>query len=597
MPDLIVKLHHYRRGEGCLADLTVTSAGVQLTDVPVTVTPEGVFADLTDRECPDPVTAESAICAEFRAAEDFVTRFLEFDADTFEIPRSLPAPFFRFYSVRSSTVCTVDVTMPGSDLTIRGINLSVFDGGDGLVRLPVGTVLPPELPEETLKQVLLERFQTPDRLNDPFSLQVTFGERAQLVSCLVDLALPGKQRITKSFMLKALGSRPPRITTPARVGIWNDSRYPWHRLVQQITAAFRAWQAGEVPTPPPAPVPMERKPAIVGRTSNAANNPYRFYPGTALRLVPGDRKLPMAALVQALTKGRQGGIGPLEISCLCWIEQLRYVTTSMLLDLATSGHLSIGWRQRVDGKTMSASCKLMNSFDLVSLTQFVQVNDDGTPAESRAHANYHILTLGQTGSVMLHELGKANKNKFNEFDIYQDGNTAKRFLSANQWLIYWLSHFADAVGDNYAPGRIVYQRSEAFNGARFYATVTCGGCTMVAEPVRRGESFEQEADAMWLRNKFERLISLFEHRDELYCGPDELSFPHRPVLVYICEDDEHILELQEILSEGLAAHPEQTVWYTTDLRIYNADNRGARFLTGPDLTPIDLKTAVGTDEA
>lgn len=82
--------------------------------------------------------------------------------------------------------------------------------------------------------------------------------------------------------------------------------------------------------------------------------------------------------------------------------------------------------------------------------------------------------------------------RYNAFDIFQDGNTVKRILATNQWLIYWLRTYKDEVGENFETSCVI-QLKGIYTGARFYATVTINDCPMVAEPVRRTEDFEAES--------------------------------------------------------------------------------------------------------
>lgn len=307
----------------------------------------------------------------------------------------------------------------------------------------------------------------------------------------------------------------------------------------------------------------------------------------------------MFELVNALSRGSLGGIGPFEIHILDWISRLRYVSSTMLLDMFRGGYISFGWRETVTQSKLAKIISRMNQYDLIEISNFVTVDDNGLPQEDgKMTSVMRILTLGRTGNTMLHELGRSDA-RYNAFDTFQDGNTVKRYLAANQWLIYWLTAYPKAVEDNYETAEVIYQKGSDFAGARFYATVTCNNYTMVAEPLRRVEEFEKEEANGWIRSKFQRFLSMFSNLDELYLGQEEISFGQRPALVYICEDDEHMHELLAVLAEDMKANPEQTVWFTTDLRIFNYNMAGKRFLTpvNGQLEVVDLQAVMGVQES
>ena len=51
--------------------------------------------------------------------------------------------------------------------------------------------------------------------------------------------------------------------------------------------------------------------------------------------------------------------------------------------------------------------------------------------------------------MLLRELGR-RAGRYNAFDLFRDGNAIKRYLSANGWLVYWLTSFGKRVED-FAP--------------------------------------------------------------------------------------------------------------------------------------------------
>ena len=131
-----------------------------------------------------------------------------------------------------------------------------------------------------------------------------------------------------------------------------------------------------------------------------------------------------------------------------------------------------------------------------------------------------------------------------------------------------------------------------------------GRCVEVGEAVRRVEDFEQHRNKNTLRKKLERWIKIFDNFKNIYIrrtnsGVDKFIIERRPVLIYICEDDEHIDEIRKIFADILAEHPNQEIWFTTDLRIFNKDMVGQRFLKedlNRQCVVFDLQKRLGVQE-
>ena len=370
----------------------------------------------------------------------------------------------------------------------------------------------------------------------------------------------------------------------------------------EIARAAQMPQMPQTPQVPQVPKQPPKEKNELGRVKNADRSSLIFYPRTVLRLVEdkesqgAERGKKLFDLVTAMNKGSFGGIGPFEVNLLEWIARLRYVTSTMLLDLIRAKQVAFGWRSSITQQKLSRIIGRMADYDLINLTWFVSLADDGSLKPDSKSA-MRIISLGKNGSVLLHELGRYSV-RYNPFDIFQDGNTVKRFLTANQWLIYWLTTYGDEVGDEYETSCKIHVKGTDFAAARVYGTVTVGDHTMAAEPVRRVEDFERETAAMQLREKIGRLALLFNNLDQLYHGNYEISFPQRPVIVLICEDDEHIREVWDIISPILPEIGEQEIWMTSDLRIFNYNMRGERFLRMEDgePVPIDLTKVLGVGE-
>ena len=293
-------------------------------------------------------------------------------------------------------------------------------------------------------------------------------------------------------------------------------------------------------------------------------------------------------VLQGLLSGR---IGQFEIGVLEWVSSLRYLNRMMIVNLQKGGFI----KGNFSPEDITVRIGRMSEYELIEVSQFVTIDDEeriipGTGSTTQ------IYTLGRQGRNLLKELGK--EYQYDPFTTYQDGNTVKRYLAANQWLIYWLCSFYESIGNRYDTAYVVSQKGASFMAARLYASVTCGDTTLVCEPVRRVEDFEVESNSSWLRDKCVRLIQVFDHMDELYNRQEEISFPSRPVIVYTCEDLNHIREVFKDISDIAKANPQQEFWFTSDRRIFDPAMKDKRFLTfvGDQIAIVDLEKQVGAKE-
>lgn len=459
------------------------------------------------------------------------------------------------------------------------------------------------------------------------NIRVSFREFDVQGNCYADVKLPHKKNTIKGFRIKKIqGVEKVIISTPKWMGRWNDNRMSWFVLCSLITREYNKCIeiGGKVVDNQSVPIitsalsendiltndrnstehickQQAKEKDELGRIKNAESSSFIFYPRTVLRSVDfsdsknSDSKKKLFDLVCALNKGSLGGIGQFEINILEWIAKLRYVSSTMLLDLIKAGYVSFGWRSDVTQTKLGRIITRMANYGLITLTRFMTVNDDGSLYNDN-HSIMRIITLGYNGSILLKELGKTT-SRYNAFDIFQDGNTVKRILTANQWLVYWLKTYKEEIDEGYETSCTIHRKGVEYVGARIYATVTINNCPMVAEPVRRVEKFEIDENKQLLREKIERLSHMFDNLDQLYRGKNEISFPQRPIIVLICEDDDHILEVWETIKLILPELNNQKIWFSSDLRIFNYNRKGERFLHSFDevLRPVDLKQVLGID--
>lgn len=648
--ELKIRLHSYDAAGDCQADIVLPDSGIEVQSLKVKKSNGGGiqvympnwmhtrwgYTEISWAEVRQQVTECYRMTPAPRSDEAFRTAFLHFseDADR-QIDVTLQSPVFRFYNFIERMECGADVTVGENALVIR--ELYVTCEGENAVRVYMprymrGVWAYGQINWEMLQAQVAEQFRA-QILNgaEPEAGQflVNFRDVNHVKLCTADAALPEKRSVMKGFRLKDMGNGIIRVSPPGWMnGFWKDRNISWNQLTELIRAAYRDWQnpekkqtpedaSGQEPVtgtpvedaavemPAEQPATAKKQPTEPratneqGRVENAKSCDFRFVPQTVLRpeqMEEQDKRYNTDAVVRALVKGPNGGIGPLEIKIVSWVDKMRYLTSAMLADLLRGGYISRGWREKVTKNKLGIVIKRLRKLGLIEWSRFVAVDDNGVATGNKGSVT-RVLTLNKTGATMLHDMGIGTSG-YRPFDIFQDGNTVKRYLAANQWLIYWMIHFPREIGDSYEVARVVYQRSSDMQGARMYATVTCNDQTLVAEPVRRVEDFEQKDDRIWLRGKLSRFLEMFDHLDELYTGREELVFPDRPVLVYICEDDDHIHEVLDTMGDMLEGHPEQEIWFTTDLRIFNYDMMGQRFLkvSEKELTVVDLSERLGIQE-
>ena len=371
----------------------------------------------------------------------------------------------------------------------------------------------------------------------------------------------------------------------------------------------QAPQPKPLPEPAPDPDKHEQKKIYsterdkLGRAQNAQNRPFRFVPHSVIRpIIKEEQQKKISSLREIVDLMSKGIIGAFEIGLVYWVGRLRFSNKAMLTDLVHGGFIDKTRMATSENPAKKMDQKLDSLVDH-DLIRRVQIQSFEIAEKVEKNTGTIIYILNQNGKSTLKEIGLTDV-KHSDFDIVQDGNTAKKILAANQWLIFMLTHFKEAIGENFEISHFFQMRTDERLGARFFGTVIVNGETLVGEAVRRVEDFEQHRNKNTLREKLERWIKIFDNFKNIYIrrtnsGVDKFIIERRPVLIYICEDDEHIDEIRKIFADILAEHPNQEIWFTTDLRIFNKDMVGQRFLKedlNRQCVVFDLQKRLGVQE-
>ena len=437
---------------------------------------------------------------------------------------------------------------------------------------------------------------------EAFDGEITFEKIEEFIVCTGDVLLYENGRPFKGFKLKLFGNGRVEVVPPVSIGRWEHPRFSWGALRAGFERALKKELNIEVNENAGSTSEQKKKNerTYYGRIKNAEHSDFVYYPHTMLRpdtnVEETNERKTLGLLATALSKGTRSGIGPFEINALWWVSKLRYVTSTMLLDLAAHGYISLGWRDSISSSKLADITRRMCTYNMIIRSRFCCLDENGDETDSSKSVS-RIMTLAPNGSILLKELGK-DVNKYNPFTVLQDGNTVKRYLAANQWLIYWLKAYKERVGENYESAVLLQRKGEEFSMARIYAYVTVDDVTMVAEPVRRVDEFEAKENERWLLDKLDRMMKVFNNIDQIYSFNIKMNFPSRPIIVLLCEDDEHIKLTIETLSGLMEENPEQKFWFSTDLRVFNMDYIGNRFLElkNGKLEVVDMAEYFGCDD-
>jgi len=619
-----VKLYDFDDTNNCMADIVIQSNGMEVSGLRVVKgLGEGIIVHMP-----------TWMHTKWSYTEISWSMVRQIVSEQYKkVVKTVTSPSFHFYAHMYKIETFATVTIVDTGTVIENIYVSCDNITNGNIRVYMPRSMNnqwqiEEIGWDTVSTLVIAEYRR-QVLNfsekQSYNIVVNFMPLTEVTSCLVDVNLPNKRNTIKGFKLHRKNSDAIKIAPPSWMNRWNDVKYSWSVLCKLIIDAYEKsnkpdaikseqklvmsalplnnaettempneqFQNPELTDIEPTidsrgaeqlslshdknkekDVPKKEK-SELGVILNAENNPFIFYPRTVLRLVDSGEKKKPFELVNAITRGSLGGIGPFEINLLTWVEKLRYVTKAMLLKLIEHGYVSIGWRPGINANKLTNVLNRMQSYNLINLTRFVTVDNNGEPDDS-GKSIVRIITIGKTGDTLLHELGK-NTRSYNPFDILQDGNTVKRYLSANQWLIYWLTTYTKQL-NNYETSCIIHQKGREYSGARFYSAITLNDITLIGEPIRRCEEFETTNIHNEVCSKIHRLINMFDNLDQLYKDKDEIYFLQRPIIVLICEDDEHIQEIRDVISNIMEKNPKQTIWFTTDLRVFNKNMDNQRFL-------------------
>ena len=502
-----------------------------------------------------------------------------------------------------------ELVIPDAGLVIEGFRAMIMKTGGIQVYLPVpmGTRWPYAaiVSWKDVRTFIKDKYreyldEKKEEIQEQEAVSVQFKKTSAGYFFVSVTGISSGVTVEEIRLYPATEETPLQIQIPASMPVWECRELSWQYVYAQILQEYTAKEEELSALSAGIIVSETGKTAKKGYDSrrNAGMSPFRFVPHTVLQIVPETKKPNMNAdmlnLVYELAKGYESTFRKYHIQVLQTIAKFRYVSISMLLNIAHSAYLSLPEEMISDADKIRKIIDTLKRFSLIAESRYAVAADDGSITYPKTPL---IYTISSAGVRLLNEVYDENLT-YNAFDTFRDGNSVKSYLTASQWLVFWLSAYSEQIGNNFQTEHKISYKSQEFTAARIYASVTVNEQPLICEPVRRCEEFERNDQIEEITDKFSRYMALFSHEDDLYWKFTPFIWPERPILIYVCEDDEHIEEISSLLSHQMKANPLQEVWFTCDLRTFNYEYRNKRFFACKDgeLKLVNLQETLNLPE-
>ncbi len=290
----------------------------------------------------------------------------------------------------------------------------------------------------------------------------------------------------------------------------------------------------------------------------------RYYPG----------KFDEEKCIYAINSGI---ITPLEIEILSQLFRFRYLTSAMMVDMYGSGYIMKD--ENFSHFTQTRLNKRINTlmkYNLITTCRFISVDGKGDYDFSQQSIG-RIYTLNANGASVLQELGRDASAK--AFDSYQDAVVVRERLCVNQWVIYWLTAYPEVMGNHFDFNTVIYRFDLEMSGVRLPSWIIVGDQMLIGQYARRCAPEDKQENLDDMLSKLSRFGEVFSDCEKLFSYKDNeytpIKLQRRPIINYICEDEQHMMEIAEIIKPEIPDG--QEIWLTYDQRVFNYEFEGKRF--------------------
>lgn len=303
----------------------------------------------------------------------------------------------------------------------------------------------------------------------------------------------------------------------------------------------------------------------------AKNNPFAFVPNTKMQLEQNisDTALPKITANEAmrsfLSQVSHGHIDSMDLELVYWISNMQYAKTTFLYDLIMCGYIELPLGKNIDKDKLTKRLLKLYKAGLVEFYRLCSIDEDGNIITKSVH---RLLMITAYGRTQLRTIGR--QSNFELFMTLDNTEKVIKKLSINQWFTKCIVASKDVY---YHLDSIVTARIAEANAARIPLIINKDGIPIFVTSCRRGKLHMQDLQsgefAFWIK----RISNLLKNYTELYIDDRVVEFIRKPIVIFICEDTEHCLEIyHQILSitskiddKGIL----DNLWFAHDVDIFN----------------------------
>lgn len=302
----------------------------------------------------------------------------------------------------------------------------------------------------------------------------------------------------------------------------------------------------------------------------AENNPFKLYPQTKLVLesMLPDSKLEPVNSVNAMKYydilSVRGQFSAIDLEILYWISNLQYSKGTFLMDIINANLIDVP--PDLNFTYVKLEKRLTRLFKAGFIYIYRLCSEiDGVISKSV----FRIYLTTPYASTQLRGIGRRCDNpKFLSVD-----NTENILgkLSVNQWFTKFVRYFPNFR--KFCFSTVVSTELAFAIAARIKLIVDCDKIPAFVTSIRRGLlhniSVRSGDFSFWIT----RVTNVIKSYKTLYLDEQPVSYRKQPLLVFVCEDNEHCYQVYNEISEISSAIGDDTILdslcFTTDVEVFN----------------------------